>query len=129
MKKFVFTSCLFVAFILMARQGRSQQATGDIAKLLQNYSDSTLTEKLFVHTDKEYYLSGELVWFKIYAVDGATNRPLSFSKICYVEILDTANKPVLQAKIAMNGATGNGSFTFRNLLIQVLTNYAHTAAG
>jgi hypothetical protein len=110
MKKFVFTSCLFVAFILMARQGRSQQATGDIAKLLQNYSDSTLTEKLFVHTDKEYYLSGELVWFKIYAVDGATNRPLSFSKICYVEILDTANKPVLQAKIAMNGATGNGSF-------------------
>ncbi|MCH5719438.1 hypothetical protein [Niabella hibiscisoli] len=84
--------------------------TGEIAELLKEYSNNTLIEKLFVHTDKEYYLSGELIWLKIYAADGATNKPLKFSKICYVELLDSANIPVLQAKIALNDAAGIGSF-------------------
>lgn len=110
MKKFVYISCLFISFILMTPQATGQQALSEIAERLRNYSNSTLIEKLFVHTDKDFYLSGELMWLKVYAVDGATNKPLDVSKISYVEILDTANTPVLQAKIAMNEATGNGSF-------------------
>lgn len=110
MKRFVLISCLSIAFIVMIQQAVGQQPAIEIAERLRNYRNSTFTEKLFVHTDKEYYLSGELMWFKIYAIDGATNQPLRFSKICYVEILDSANTPVLQAKVAMNDAAGNGSF-------------------
>ena len=67
-------------------------------------------EKLFVHTDQSFYLAGEILWFKLYAVDGSTHKPLDLSKIAYVEVLDSNNLPVLQAKIALERATGNGSF-------------------
>ena len=75
-----------------------------------NYQKTDLQEKLYVHTDKSFYLTGELLWFKIYNTDGATNKLLDLSKVVYVELLDNKQIPVLQAKIAMNGGTGNGSF-------------------
>ena len=74
------------------------------------YQQKTLQEKLFVHTDKNFYLAGEILWFKIYNVDAAFNQPLDLSKVAYVEILDQNNKPQLQAKISMKNGNGNGSF-------------------
>lgn len=74
------------------------------------YQKNRLQEKLFVHTDKSFYLAGELVWFKLYCVDGNDGKPLDMSKVAYVEILDRANKPVMQAKIALRDGTGQGSF-------------------
>jgi hypothetical protein len=63
-----------------------------------------------VHTDKNFYLAGELLWFKIYNVDGALYQPVDLSKVAYVEILDKENKPVMQAKIELSKGKGNGSF-------------------
>jgi hypothetical protein len=83
----------------------------------QQYQVQALQEKLFVHTDKTFYLAGEIIWFKIYAVDAMLNKPLDLSKVVYAEILDASNKPVLQAKIAMENATGNGSFVIPNSII------------
>ncbi|WCT12092.1 hypothetical protein [Mucilaginibacter jinjuensis] len=73
------------------------------------YQQKNLHEKLFVHTDKSFYLTGEILWVKVYDVDGATNKPLKISKTAYVDVLDKANNPVMQAKIALNNASGNGS--------------------
>ncbi|HJP64418.1 MAG TPA: hypothetical protein VJ844_13320 [Mucilaginibacter sp.] len=69
-----------------------------------------LHEKLYVHTDRESYLAGELLWFKIYCADGSSNKPLDMSKVAYIEILDNKHNAVLQAKIALDKATGHGSF-------------------
>ena len=69
-----------------------------------------LYEKMFVHTDKTVYLAGELMWFKIYQVDGYVHEPLDVSKISYIEIISADRKPVLQGKIAMVSGTGSGSF-------------------
>ena len=85
----------------------------NITNFIRQYDQSTpngLYEKIFVHTDKTVYLAGELLWFKIYQADGYLNEPLDVSKICYVEILSSDRKPVLQAKIGMAAGTGNGSF-------------------
>lgn len=67
-----------------------------------------LREKLYLHSDKNFYLAGEIVWFKIYYIDG--QLPGKISKVAYVEILDRNNKPVLQAKIPLATNGGNGSF-------------------
>ena len=66
-------------------------------------------EKLFLHTDKEVYLAGELCWFKLYVIDADTHRPLDLSKVGYVEWLDSANRPVLQAKVGLQKGRGSGS--------------------
>jgi hypothetical protein len=74
------------------------------------WRSKAVQEKLFVHTGRSFYLAGEVCWFKIYDVDGATNKPLALSKVAYVEVLDTGNRFVLQGKIALDEGEGAGSF-------------------
>jgi hypothetical protein len=54
-------------------------------------------------------MAGETMWFKIYVVDGSTHRPLDMSKVAYLEVLDKAQKPVLQAKTPLKEGSGSGS--------------------
>jgi len=97
-------SLLLTAFVVFHIQAQDIQAN------FKNHNQNVLLEKVFVHTDKEAYLTGEILWFKIYNADGTTNKLLDVSKVVYVEILDYKHAPVLQAKIAMKNGMGNGSF-------------------
>lgn len=101
---------LFFAMMLAgSRFAASQDAA--LQKMFTNYCSKALYEKVYVKTDKEFYMAGDIVWFSIYNVDGSTHQPLSISKVLYVEILErNTNKPVLQAKIAIDKGKGNGSF-------------------
>ena len=66
-------------------------------------------EKLFVHTDKNFYLTGETIWFKIYHTDAGSHKTVDLSKVAYVELLDHEGKPMLQAKIGLGATNGNGN--------------------
>ncbi|NDK56756.1 hypothetical protein [Pontibacter fetidus] len=81
-----------------------------IAQDFDQYRKKALQEKIFLHLDRPVYTCGETMWFKMYAVDGTVHNPLAISRIGYVEVLDEAQKPVLQGKIALNEGSGNGSF-------------------
>ncbi len=74
------------------------------------FNNTTFQEKLFVHTDKNFYLAGEIIWFKIYNVAAGTNHLADVSKVAYVELLDENNKPRMQAKIELKKGMGDGSF-------------------
>lgn len=50
------------------------------------------------------------MWFKVYAVESTQARPLTLSSVAYVEVLDAKHHPVLQGKVALKNATGQGSF-------------------
>ncbi|OZA55356.1 MAG: hypothetical protein B7X75_07490, partial [Sphingobacteriales bacterium 39-40-5] len=80
-----------------------------ITKRFAEYSELNLQEKIYVHTDRELYLAGEILWFKLYNVNTASNKSIDFSKVAYVEIIDKNQKPVLQAKIAIDKGSGSGS--------------------
>jgi len=73
------------------------------------YREKALTEKIYAHIDRDFYLTGETLWFKLYAADGCLHRPLDISKVAYVELLGTDGEPVLQAKILMEEGRGHGS--------------------
>ncbi len=77
---------------------------------LNSYSRQNFQEKIFAHTDKSFYVCGEIIWFKLYNTDASFNKPLTISKIAYVELLSSDQKPVLQAKIELKDGTGSGSF-------------------
>ncbi|MBD0352384.1 MAG: hypothetical protein ICV65_14650, partial [Flavisolibacter sp.] len=67
-------------------------------------------QKVFVHTDKNFYVAGEIIWFTAYLVDGFQHKPIDLDRILYVELISQERKPVLQAKIALKEGNGNGSF-------------------
>lgn len=86
------------------------QALQQIQDNFNCYQQSTLQEKVFVHTDKNTYISGEIIWFKIYCVDATTHKPLDVSKVVYIDVLDNGQNAIMQAKISLKNGSGNGSF-------------------
>jgi len=91
---------------LLNAQVQGEQA---IQNQFNTYQANNLQEKIFVHTDKNNYVPGEICWFKIYNVDAYFNQPIDLGKCAYVEILDRNNKPVLQSKVALDKGVGDGS--------------------
>jgi hypothetical protein len=102
-----FSLCLLGACTLTQAQVNTEIA---VAKQFASFAGQNVTEKLFVHTDKEFYVAGEIVWYKIYYLDGTFHRPLDLSKLAYVEIIDQNNKPVMQGKNKLDSSAGKGSF-------------------
>ncbi len=93
-----------------AAQPTAIDSLGGLTRKLTAYEQRGPHEKLFLHLDRPLYFSGETMWLKVYAVDGTYSRPLALSSVAYVEVLDAANQPVLQGKVALRQATGQGSF-------------------
>lgn len=96
--------------------GQADSLAG-IGRRFASYSQRHPSEKLFGHLDRPAYVSGETLWLKLYAVEGTTQQPLPASTIAYVEVLDPQQKPVLQAKIALREASGQGSLVLPATLV------------
>ena len=95
---------------LLLMQGTSaQEALLAVQEKLAVYTKTQLPEKVFVHTDKNFYTAGEIVWYKLYVVDGVFHKPLNASKVGYVELLDKNNTPVFRAKLALDEKGGSAS--------------------
>ncbi len=134
MKKKVAYYSLIVFMLLSPFITTAQRAVDAVLQSFNEYRTKNIEEKLFVHTDKGFYMAGEIIWFKVYAVDAHLNKPLSLSKISYAELLTKDNKPVLQAKIAMSEeGTGDGSFQLPysvgsgNYIFRAYTNWMKNA--
>lgn len=69
-----------------------------------------LRERVYVQTDKQEYLAGELLWLKVLTTNLA-GKPLNFSKVVYVELLDRSSS-LVQAKIEMTDGVGFGTLVF-----------------
>lgn len=102
----------FIVMLLILVSGfrvNAQEPAKDIENKFDSYRQNNLQEKIYVHTDKNNYVPGEICWFKIYNVDAYFHKPIDLGKCAYVEILDKNNKAVLQATIALEKGTGAGS--------------------
>ena len=78
----IFLVCLF--FVALATVHGQTPATKTLEDQFDAYRKQALQEKLFVHTDKNIYLTGEILWMKLYDVDGFFHMPLAVSsdRIC-----------------------------------------------
>ena len=106
MKKLFFL--LLVLAVSAVRLLAQETATAQLTSELDSYRAKHIQEKIFVHTDKEFYLAGEICWFKLYLVDANLHQPLDLSKVAYLEWLDKDNRPVLQTKIGLRDGHGDG---------------------
>ena len=108
---------LFIFLLNLSWLSAQNQLTDNLKQAFYNYQTSAPQEKLFVHTDKTFYLAGETVWFKVYAVDASFHKPLGTSVIAYIEVLNKDLKPVLQSKVYMLNGSGSGSAILPGSLI------------
>ena len=108
-------SLLSLFFLLLL--GRVQApAQSVIQRDFNEYQRQALTEKIFAHTDRETYLTGETIWFSLYVVDGLIHHRLDLSKTGYVEVLDQNKRPLLQVKIQLRDGRGSGSLNVPDIV-------------
>ncbi len=103
--KFVLSILFFVTFLTTS----GQKAIDAVTQKFNDHRINSLQEKLYLHLDRSLYLTGEILWFKIYDVDGTFHKPLDISSVAYVEILDATNEVVLQTKVELKKGFGDGS--------------------
>ena len=107
----------------------AQDESSVIQQHFIGYHSNNYQEKVFLHTDKSVYATGEILWFKAYITNAFTNDLSSLSTICYVEIFGEDKKPLLQAKVDIDSGNGAGSFVIPpfihtgNYLIRAYTNW------
>jgi len=77
---------------------------------LDHYRQNNYQEKIYITTDREQYLAGELLWFKVYCLDATLHQYTDLSKVAYVELISEDTIAVLQAKIELKHGVGSGSF-------------------
>ncbi len=111
---------LIVLMQVLILQGIGAQApvnmTEYLGKKLKTYTASVPREEIYIHSDREAYISGEAIWFNIYLFDRQTLKPSSESKIAYFELLNSENRPVMQRKILLSGGAGPGQITLPDTL-------------
>ena len=56
-------------------------------------------EKIYLHTDKPYYITGEKIWFRAYLVDAVTHVPFPASRYVYVELFNPLDSLISRVKI------------------------------
>jgi hypothetical protein len=108
MKKLIF----FAGLLTVCFWGKTfcqVDALTEISTKLQNYNRTFLSEKLYVHTDKNFYTAGEIIWFRIYQLDSALSKTRLSSKVAYVELLDDHNVSAVKTKIELDEKGGSGS--------------------
>lgn len=55
-------------------------------------------QKVYLHTDKSYYVSGERIWFRAHVVDAASHIPLYGINSIYVELFNMRDSVVSRVK-------------------------------
>jgi hypothetical protein len=98
-----------IIFSLFSAVSSRAQILTKLQNSFNVYQQNNLQEKIYVHTNKSLYLTGEILWFKIYNAEGSTNKMLNLSKVAYVDLIDNNHTVVMQTKILLKGGIGSGS--------------------
>lgn len=105
---------------LLFLQIASGQNQTDMAAYLrqrfQNFCRNVPREEIYIHTDRNEYVSGEDMWFKVYLLDRQSGKPSLDSRIVYFEILNNENRPVVQKRILTDRGFGPGQVTLPDTL-------------
>jgi len=84
---------------------------------MNTYQKAQFKERLFVHTDKTFYVAGEMIWMKFYLTDALLHKPSSISKLVYIELINKNNQSIIRIKIQMDHGFGDGSFNIPNAIL------------
>src|SRR4030095_141963 len=110
-RKFNVRKSTFIIFLYLIQALNSHAQitfTDTLKSIFEKQNSLLIQEKVYLHTDKQFYITGETIWFKLYCVDASVHHLMDVSKIAYVELLSTDQKPTLQVKVELDNGIGDG---------------------
>ena len=86
-----------------------------LAALVSASGQSHLSERVYVSTDKDVYVSGDDMFFSAFCLDASKDVLSGASAIAYMEIC-SPDGPVQTAKVALSKGRGSGYITIKNTI-------------
>jgi hypothetical protein len=123
------TFLFYFLFLQIVFGQEKSDMTNFLRDRFTSYCTKVPREEIFVHTDRDEYISGEEMWFSTFLFERQGNRPSLKSTIAYFEILNSDNRPVIQRRIRLSGGFGSGqailpdTLSSGSYMIRVYTNY------
>lgn len=102
--KYILLAALAISF----QQSSFAQKINSITEL--NEIDKTLNESLYISTNANTYLSGETLFYKVFCIDKSTNKASKYSKIAYLQLIDSNKKNIFTHKLFLEDGTANSDF-------------------
>ena len=88
---------LFLPFFCPDLSGQDSEA---VQRNIQNQLSTFPQEKVYIHTDKAAYVSGEKIWYRVYLIDAATHMAKSTqSRYVYVDLTDPVGRTLYRSMI------------------------------
>ena len=115
MKKIVFL--LVVLVLICAFQENRMNFEEYIVKNYMTFSKALPHEKVYVHTDRNTYIAGENIWFRVYGVHALTNVPGIPSRFVYVDLVNNQDSLVQRVKVGMRDTCFWGQLSLPNDLL------------
>ena len=82
------------AGLLSAFRARDDDFIKQLLDRFRAYNEQRPTEKVYLHTDRETYLTGETIWIKGYLFNGGSHVADTVSRVLYVDLVDPAIRKV-----------------------------------
>lgn len=92
------------------------------------------SERIHVHVQKNVFLVGESVLYKLYCINSQTQKPSMLSRVAYIELVDENGFSVAQNEVVLNKGLGNGGFLISeqlpsgNYAINAYTHWMNTTS-
>jgi hypothetical protein len=109
MKKYLSIVFTCTALLLFQNQQASAQKK-PATPPMDSKAYKLFFEKVFVHTDRDYYASGDDLWFKAYLVNGTSNHPTYTSSNLYIDLVSPDSKIFAREIVRLDSGMGVGDF-------------------
>jgi hypothetical protein len=124
------TSKLFALVLFFVLTGKIHAQVDPLAAsvtFLQEYESNKASEKVFVHTDRPYYASGENVWFTAWVMDAVSHQGLQTSQVLYLQLLHPSGSVALERVLRVQqGRTHGDLYLPQDLETGIYTLRAYT---
>jgi hypothetical protein len=109
-KVFMTILCLLaLSFYSLPSKGQGEDGiSANIAEKFTAYCRNVPWEEVYIHTDRDKYIAGEIIWFSARIIDRSSAKPSQLSRIVYFEVINNSNRPVVQKKIGIENGSGPG---------------------
>ncbi|PWS32469.1 hypothetical protein [Pedobacter paludis] len=98
----------FFSFLAFAQKGNEPFAP--IVTSLEKWISTNPQEKIYLHTDKPYYLVGDTIWLKAYVTSGYDHKPSAISGAVYIDLINEGDSTAKTIKLPLMGGMAKGDF-------------------
>ncbi|RZK70199.1 MAG: TonB-dependent receptor, partial [Pedobacter sp.] len=116
--KFLAIGLLSVSLILFGFLPVINKNADKISVALEKWYKDNPQEKVYLHTDKPYYVVGDTIWLKAYLTIGAKHQLSSLSGAVYVDLINEGDSIASTLKLPVTSGMAMGNIVLYDTLMR-----------